>query len=272
MEPPGSELGADAWSEDSAGVVGMASVEPPARVVDPNANSSFSGFMLAAGIVVLTLTVLVRGKRLRQWLNKRGTAAAPSPAATPPPLEPRDAQAVAEASRARLAQAEKEARSRQTLEALMVEVQELTRLCAGQIENRAVRLERLIADADTRLAELRAIEARQPSPDPRTQDQPETRTPLVSTRSVRAARSISTTERPTPEPLPPEALRRSSVLTMEGAGRAPNTGSHSEAGGMEPLTRRVYELADRGMSALDIARKLEEQIGKVQLILSLRRG
>jgi hypothetical protein len=35
-------------------------------------------------------------------------------------------------------------------------------------------------------------------------------------------------------------------------------------------TRRIYELADRGLSATEIARRLEEPAGEVDLILNLR--
>lgn len=38
----------------------------------------------------------------------------------------------------------------------------------------------------------------------------------------------------------------------------------------DPLTSSIYELADRGRSPIEIARELNEQVGKVQLILALR--
>lgn len=38
----------------------------------------------------------------------------------------------------------------------------------------------------------------------------------------------------------------------------------------DPLTRQVYELADANVSSVDIARRLQEEIGKVELILALR--
>lgn len=38
----------------------------------------------------------------------------------------------------------------------------------------------------------------------------------------------------------------------------------------DPLTQAVYERADAGQSAVDIARELDEQVGKVELILALR--
>jgi type VI protein secretion system component VasK len=39
---------------------------------------------------------------------------------------------------------------------------------------------------------------------------------------------------------------------------------------LDPLTRSVYEHADTGLSALEIAQQLDEQVGKVELILALR--
>ena len=40
----------------------------------------------------------------------------------------------------------------------------------------------------------------------------------------------------------------------------------------DPLSRSVYQLADAGHSPPEIARKLNEQIGKVELILALRQA
>ena len=39
-----------------------------------------------------------------------------------------------------------------------------------------------------------------------------------------------------------------------------------------PMTRSVYELSDSGQDTVSIARELDEQIGKVELILALRAG
>lgn len=41
---------------------------------------------------------------------------------------------------------------------------------------------------------------------------------------------------------------------------------------LDPLTRSVYEMADEGRSAVEIARALDEQTGKIELILALRRA
>ncbi len=40
---------------------------------------------------------------------------------------------------------------------------------------------------------------------------------------------------------------------------------------LDPLTKQVYSLADAGRSPLNIARDLNEQVGKIELILALRR-
>jgi hypothetical protein len=39
----------------------------------------------------------------------------------------------------------------------------------------------------------------------------------------------------------------------------------------DPLTRSVYELADAGHDSVEIAQQLDEQVGKIDLILALRR-
>ena len=39
---------------------------------------------------------------------------------------------------------------------------------------------------------------------------------------------------------------------------------------MDPLTQQIYELADAGHTAVAIARDLNEQVGKIELILALR--
>lgn len=39
-----------------------------------------------------------------------------------------------------------------------------------------------------------------------------------------------------------------------------------------PLARRVGELADRGLSPVEIARELDEHVGKIELVLALRKA
>ncbi len=49
---------------------------------------------------------------------------------------------------------------------------------------------------------------------------------------------------------------------------APSNGEQK----MDPLTEEIYELADAGRTPVEIAQDLDEQVGKVELILALRAG
>ncbi len=53
---------------------------------------------------------------------------------------------------------------------------------------------------------------------------------------------------------------------------ATSPASHPLPNEPDPLTRSVYKLADSGHDTVSIARELDEQIGKVELILALRAG
>ncbi|MGP1347904.1 MAG: hypothetical protein ACTS3F_14705 [Phycisphaerales bacterium] len=240
----------------------------PAPPTPPPAGWSGAGYLMAAGIAIITATLIFKARTRRRARRNATSTTTPATPTQPTLAHHANAHADAEASRQRLIDAERESRSRQTLEALMVEVQELTRLCAAQIENRAVRLERLIADADARITELRQAAAEVQSQHPHPSAQPPaqrppstptpTPTPAPTVRPIRAHHNQHADQ----SALPPEALRASSILTNRAA-------DHNEPP-VDPLTRRVYHLADQGLDPLAIARKLEEQIGKVQLILSLR--
>jgi hypothetical protein len=60
----------------------------------------------------------------------------------------------------------------------------------------------------------------------------------------------------------------------EPAAPAPTNGARPAAPAspppLDPLTRSVYEHSDAGLTALEIAQQLDEQVGKVELILALR--
>lgn len=70
-------------------------------------------------------------------------------------------------------------------------------------------------------------------------------------------------KRPAREDAPPPLIE---VVRAPGRTRTPASAEASA----DPVSRRVYELADSGRDPLDIARSLDEQVGKVQLILALR--
>ncbi len=113
------------------------------------------------------------------------------------------------------------------------ESEELVDLLCARLDERAERIESLLADAKTTIARLEALQAA-PVPEP--------------PRRSRPAR----TER---EPPLVEVAPASSKS-------APS----------DPLCASVYSLADSGADAVAIAKQLDEHIGKVQLILALRGG
>ncbi len=119
---------------------------------------------------------------------------------------------------------------------------------AAQLDNKAERLEQLIARADERVAALDARVGRLSEP------------PWAAQRAAPPAQSSGRVPDPPPGPLP----------EMEG-GRSDSRASETRAPG-DPLTLTIYELTDTGRSPLEIAKALDEQIGKVELILALREG
>jgi hypothetical protein len=112
---------------------------------------------------------------------------------------------------------------------------------AAQIDNRAERLEQLIEQADRRLADLAAATA-------------EPATPPASS---------PPTGGPHSEPPPIDDLEIPEPST-------PGLAPVAVPSAPDPLTAAVYRLADDGHDVVSIAQTLDEQIGKVELILALR--
>lgn len=110
------------------------------------------------------------------------------------------------------------------LEELMVEIEQLAKRMSAQLDAKAVQLDRLIREAEVKVAQLDAAHAR-----------------------AAAAPQLTASAAAPP---PPAAYAAPPV---------------------DPLTRRVVELHEQGKSSVDIARELEEHVGKVELILALRR-
>ncbi len=102
---------------------------------------------------------------------------------------------------------------------------DIARRLGAQLDNKARRLEKLIDDADQRIAALGSTAA-------------------------------------TPASTPPVT---GAVPTAATTG-APSNGEQK----MDPLTEEIYELADAGRTPVEIAQDLDEQVGKVELILALR--
>ncbi len=117
-------------------------------------------------------------------------------------------------------------------EVVSAQLVDTARRLGAQLDNKAQRLELLLQEADERIADLsKAKDA-----------------------GLRAAGD--------------------SLAGREGAFGGPDPGpskpSHDPPRPLDPLTQGVYELADTGRSPLEIAQQMDEQVGKVELILALR--
>lgn len=182
------------------------------------------GAIAALGIAMITTVML------RRWIKRTKKA---SEASQAPLREQRERlQGRAE---------------RDSLDRLMVEVQELTRVCAAQIENRASKLEYLIELADQRLKELdRACES-------------------AGHHAQHTQPRLSSDGRSQGSPTAPARVASGDWSSPTGAER--DDLGHSSG---DHLSRKVHELSQMGLKSIEIARQLDEQVGKVELILALR--
>lgn len=119
------------------------------------------------------------------------------------------------------------------LERLMVEIDELARHLGSQLDAKTIAVEKAVQEADQRIELLRRL-LEQSSP------------------SVTAERSVAGDDS---QGSP--AVENGSL----GSGVTPQ---------QQALAQRVYDLADRGVEPIEIARQLGEGVGKVELILALR--
>jgi len=130
---------------------------------------------------------------------------------------------------------------------------ESARKLMAQLDNKAMRLELLIDQADERLARLQAAGASNEA-----SHQPTAHTSAQSIAS--AARPRAPMDDTASAAAPRETIRRNDSIASH----------HPEP--TDALRRAIYALADRGRTPNDIARELDEHIGKIELILALRSG
>ena len=132
------------------------------------------------------------------------------------------------------------------LEGLMVDIEQLARRLGAQLDAKSQQLETLLAQADQRIADLGG----EVPPAPPAVDRFEPSVPPVADAETEG------------EPDPP-------AEPVAAASPEPAAPDPSEP---DPLVARVCALADSGTAPTDIARELNEPIGKIELILALRRA
>ncbi|MCE9591326.1 MAG: hypothetical protein K8S99_12470 [Planctomycetes bacterium] len=121
------------------------------------------------------------------------------------------------------------------LETLMIEIDDMTKRVGSRLDAKIAQVERAIREADERIAELQRVQGAGTVP---------------QVQAPRPSPTVVTTGR---TPSPPQPVTPAAEPADE-------------------LSRKVYNLSDSGKSAVEISRQLREHIGKVELILALRRA
>jgi len=122
------------------------------------------------------------------------------------------------------------------LEHLMVEIEQLAKRFSAQLDAKSIQLQQLLGQADQTISQLQQLLEQQ------------------QIGQVKAAG---------------EHQDRVSLETGRDLFKAPVNPS---GGTEDALAKSVYQLADQGITPLDIARQLDEQVGKIELIIALRGG
>jgi len=128
---------------------------------------------------------------------------------------------------------------------LMVEIEQMAKRLGHQLDAKAIELEQLISEADHRLSRFKHLAER--------------------LEKAGESQVFENPAAPTPEPVNEAEALAAAARAVEQEDVSSSNDPASEA-----LTRRVYELAEEGKSANEIAQELEEHTGKIELILSLR--
>lgn len=173
-----------------------------------------SGTMVVLGAALLVMVIMhLRNARANP---PRPAAAKPSPAQNTPGPTPQLAR----------------------------ELDELGKRLADELDARADRLEKLLAEADGKLARLEKLTAATVQP------VPESAGPLTEVKHFAGSSGPADTT------AQPAAPRSAAAVMAE----------------IDPLAGEIYKLADTGLPPVQIAQKLGQHTGKIELLLALRRG
>ncbi len=145
---------------------------------------------------------------------------------------------------------------RDDLERLMVDIEQLAKRLGAQLDAKSMRIEKLVDDADLRIAQLQQVLRDQHATPPRAAEFGDNAASPPVHRSATESAGAKLSAPPAAGPLT-SSLDTPSALADAGPS-------------VDPLAREVHRLADQGMSAPEIARQTTEHVGKVELILALR--
>lgn len=132
------------------------------------------------------------------------------------------------------------------LEHLMVELEQLTRRFNAQLDAKSLQLEKLVHQADRRIDELKRLQGEGPTQEP--------------------------PEAPHKPPATGDGSDRAGLAAPHDANAEPRRPDNALGVEEDELTRRVYALADQGHGPPEIASELDEHVGKIELMLALRKA
>ena len=141
---------------------------------------------------------------------------------------------------------------RDDMNELMVEIEQMAKRLGAQLDAKTIHIEKATREAEERIAQLEALRSTAPLGDAPAPPAPPA-LPL-------ATAGPGVAENP-PLPSPMLVHESGSTDVAQAPLDEPDT---------DPLMGRVYALADAGKGPQAIAQELQEQVGKVELILALR--
>jgi hypothetical protein len=211
--------------------------------------------LVPLALVVVTITLLIWSLRRKQS-NRPRSPERPSPVRESAP---------------KLGQE----RIKRDMEDLLVELQELSRKISAEIETRFAKLEAAIQDADRRIAVLNRLN----------RELDENSSGSGSGSDSQQTKRSGQTGKTSKKKKPSRATRSNSKSTDSGDSKPRASSARSDDGksedrksesaGTANLDSRndvIYELADAGLTPVEIARDLGRTPGEVELILNLRRS
>lgn len=157
------------------------------------------------------------------------------------------------APRERLEAIRGQAANRAAVEGLSADMEELCQRLAAHMDNKAARLEHLLEEADEKIRRMERLNGRsggqETGRDPHHDAHPD-EVPSGHT----------------------DGAHRSRGLQDRFSDRhAERSGPDRRAPDVDPMHRRIYELADEGLNPVEIAGRLNQPTGQVELVLALRR-
>jgi hypothetical protein len=209
------------------------------------ADTSTTGNVLMAVAVVLLIVLVVANGRRQQKRRDQDKALAPQE---------------------KLERMRQTNQTRNDLRQMMVELEELTRRFSAQLDAKSRRLERLLDEADQKIAELNEATAPEGDPVHQIGDNPDRPSRKAPAGPPDPGGPRVTVNRNDPT-RPPRVMGGKSAANGD-------TGVDDQSDAHQPdvLSQRIFQMSDAGRSSIEIARDLDEQVGKVELILALREG